>query len=58
MSDNTNLNFKGQMKDEEVLCFTRKHWVLILPYFALLVGLIVGIGGFSFHYVAVMGEEV
>lgn len=29
---NANRYFKGQMADEEVLAFTRKHWVLILPH--------------------------
>lgn len=28
--DNTNRNFKGQMKTEEVVCFCRKHWIVIL----------------------------
>lgn len=29
--DNTNRNFKGQQKTETVLCFTRKHWIVLLP---------------------------
>lgn len=36
MIDNTNRNFKGQLGTEEVLCFCRKHWIVILHY---LVGL-------------------
>lgn len=36
--DNTNRNFKGQMANEEVLCFCRKHWVVIIHY---LVGLVI-----------------
>lgn len=31
--DNTNLNFKGQQKAEEVLCFCRKHWIVLVPHF-------------------------
>ncbi|MEK9132322.1 MAG: hypothetical protein AAB606_01255 [Patescibacteria group bacterium] len=30
--DNTNRNFKGQHKHETVLCFTRRHWIVLLPY--------------------------
>ena len=31
-TDNTNRNFKGQTKTEEVICFARRHWVvLVLP---------------------------
>lgn len=29
--DNSNLFFRGQMEDEEIINFTRKHWVTILP---------------------------
>ena len=29
--DNTNKNFKGQQKNEIVHCFTRKHWIVLLP---------------------------
>ncbi|MBP9718001.1 hypothetical protein KBD59_01770 [Candidatus Gracilibacteria bacterium] len=32
-SDNANRYFKGQLPNEEVLCFTRKHWMVIMPYF-------------------------
>lgn len=32
--DNTNRHFKGQHKDEIVLCFCRKHWITLLPHFA------------------------
>lgn len=31
--DNTNRNFKGQQKHEVVLCFCRKHWIVLLPHF-------------------------
>lgn len=30
--DNTNRHFKGQQKNEVVLAFTRKHWLVIIPY--------------------------
>lgn len=30
--DNTNRNFKGQQKNEVVLSFCRRHWVVLLPY--------------------------
>lgn len=31
--DNTNKNFKGQQKNEVVLCFSRKHWIVLVPHF-------------------------
>lgn len=31
--DNTNKNFKGQQKTEVMLCFCRKHWIVLLPHF-------------------------
>lgn len=30
--DNTNRHFKGQQKNEVVLAFTRKHWLVIIPH--------------------------
>lgn len=30
--DNTNRHFKGQQKNEFVLAFTRKHWLVIIPH--------------------------
>lgn len=30
--DNTNRNFKGQQKNETVLAFCRKHWLVIIPH--------------------------
>ena len=32
--DSTNKHFKGQMANEEVLCFCRKHWIVIAHYLA------------------------
>jgi len=29
--DNTNKVFRGQMADEEVVAFSRKHWIAIMP---------------------------
>ena len=29
--DNTNKNFKGQHRNETVLCFCRKHWIVLFP---------------------------
>lgn len=29
--DNTNRFFRGQMPDEEVMAFSRKHWIAIIP---------------------------
>lgn len=31
-TDNTNRHFKGQQKNEVVLAFTRKHWLVIIPH--------------------------
>ncbi len=28
---NTNLSFRGQMEDEEIIKFTRKHWITVMP---------------------------
>lgn len=50
--DNTNRNFKGQMGTEEVLCFCRKHWVVILPHLA---GFI--FGGFIFFPYLVFADK-
>lgn len=36
LKDNTNRNFKGQLANEDVLCFCRKHWVSIIHYLAAL----------------------
>lgn len=30
-ADNTNKVFRGQMEDEELIAFARKHWVALLP---------------------------
>lgn len=38
--DNTNRNFKGQQKNEIVLCFCRKHWIVLLPRIILFVVLL------------------
>lgn len=35
MQDNANRNFKGQNKNEVVICFTRKHWIVLLPHFVI-----------------------
>lgn len=37
MIDNSDRHFKGQLKDEEVLAFCRKHWVCILPHLGIIV---------------------
>lgn len=41
--DNTNRNFKGQQKNEVVQCFTRRHWIVLAPYFlaALIMAIII-----------------
>lgn len=52
MDDNTNLYFKGQTKHEEVLCFTRKHWVLIVPYIVVFIILILCVA-LIFSYVGI-----
>jgi|GEM_PF-3113427 len=31
ITDNTNRHFRGQMADEEVMAFSRKHWIAIMP---------------------------
>lgn len=36
MIDNTDRHFKGQMKEEEVLAFCRKHWIQVLPHLVLI----------------------
>lgn len=32
LMDNTNRHFKGQHENEEVLCFCRRHWIVLLPH--------------------------
>lgn len=44
--DNTNKHFKGQQKDEVVLCFTRKHWVVLLGNIAVFLTAVCAIAGF------------
>ncbi len=34
--DNTNRHFKGQQKNEVLVVFCRKHWIVILPHIFLL----------------------
>lgn len=43
--DNTNRNFKGQHKHEAVLCFTRRHWLVLLPY---IIGFLLVMAGFLY----------
>lgn len=31
--DNTNRHFKGQQSDENIACFCRKHWIVLIPLF-------------------------
>lgn len=38
--DNTHKNFKGQLSDEHVVCFTRKHWLRTIPLFSSLLALL------------------
>lgn len=44
--DNTNRNFKGQQKNEIVLCFTRKHWIVLLPHFIGFAIFVLAVAGF------------
>jgi hypothetical protein len=30
--NNTDLHFRGQMEDEEIMAFSRKHWATLLPH--------------------------
>lgn len=48
ITDNTNRNFKGQQKNEMVLCFCRKHWIILLPYFIGMFVFISAVAGFLF----------
>ncbi|MBI4994311.1 PH domain-containing protein [Candidatus Peregrinibacteria bacterium] len=52
-TDNTNRNFKGQQKNETVLAFTRRHWLVIIPHilWLLMLGAVpVGIFWFRASY--------
>jgi hypothetical protein len=40
---NYNLHFRGQMEDEEVMAFSRKHWAVLIPNVIPLVILFAGI---------------
>lgn len=39
--DNTNKNFKGQQKNEIVLAFSRKHWIVLFPKLIMLIFILV-----------------
>lgn len=45
--DNTNRHFKGQQKNEVLLCFCRKHWIVLLPHFLGLLVVLIGLLGFT-----------
>lgn len=45
--DNTNRHFKGQQRNETVLCFSRKHWIVLLPYIIGFLAVLVGIVSFT-----------
>ncbi|MFA6521867.1 MAG: hypothetical protein WCT53_05815 [Candidatus Gracilibacteria bacterium] len=47
--DHTNKNFKGQQKHEHIICFTRKHWIVLAPYF---VGLILISSGLAVFFMS------
>lgn len=53
--DNTNKNFKGQQRNETVLCFTRKHWIVLLPH---LIGLGIFIIAFSVFLIFAMRGDI
>ncbi len=52
--DNTNRNFNGQQKNETVLCFSRKHWIVLLPHFIMFVIFLILV----ISFVAVSGEVI
>ncbi|MBI2464242.1 hypothetical protein HYV57_04760 [Candidatus Peregrinibacteria bacterium] len=40
--DNSDKHFKGQLKDEKIICTFRRHWIVIFPYlFVLVTGLFI-----------------
>jgi len=55
--DNTNRNFRGQQKNEAVLCFCRKHWIVLLPYFLNLVFVLAAVG-ILFYIRSYIGENI
>ncbi len=60
MENNANKHFKGQMDSEDILCFCRKHWIVIAHYLVglpILWGILIPIGMLSKAPLAdVMGE--
>jgi hypothetical protein len=48
--DNTNRNFKGQLETEEVLCFCRKHWIVLFKDFLGMILFIVVMGLIAFNF--------
>ncbi len=53
--DHTNRHFKGQQRNEELVYYTRAHWITLMPLFletVLLVGITTGLISLSF----VIGE--
>ncbi|MFA6528577.1 MAG: hypothetical protein WCT46_03480 [Candidatus Gracilibacteria bacterium] len=46
MEDNTNKHFKGQQRNEELVYYTCKHWVVLIPLIAEMVVAISAISAF------------
>lgn len=53
--DNTNKNFKGQQKTEVVLCFCRKHWIVL---FAHLIGFFVFLAAVFYFFMEVSSASI
>ncbi|KKU80473.1 MAG: hypothetical protein UY05_C0006G0007 [Candidatus Peregrinibacteria bacterium GW2011_GWA2_47_7] len=46
--DNTNKNFNGQLAQENLLCFCRKHWIVLVPYLCGATVVVASLGLFAF----------
>lgn len=62
-SDNSDRHFKGQQQNEIVICFTRKHWIVLLPHLLGFAILLIAITSFFLivrkeHINNIMNEEL
>src|SRR3989338_4234267 len=53
--DHTNHNFKGQLKNEELISFCRKHWIVLTPH---IMGLLAAVVLIPIYLIFVPGDSL